>query len=87
MHTEKPPVYEDPTSEKLRNKNILNSLLGHLKKAKRDLNDQKPKLELQMKTNLKIAQEIRKQEEEIRAQRIEEFNVKGYLENQRGRDQ
>ncbi|CAG9335234.1 unnamed protein product [Blepharisma stoltei] len=83
LHTERPPLLKGSKSERLRNKNIVTSLLGHLKKAKQDLSEQKPKLELQMKANLKVAQEIKKQEEEIRVQALEEINKQKEIEIQK----
>jgi pinin/SDK/memA/ protein conserved region len=73
---EKPPIHEDPSSERTRNKKILNSVLSHLQKAKEGLKKEKNVIEIQQKIDEKVTQEIKKVAKEIKTQTIEEITVK-----------
>ena len=76
LTTEKPPQLEDPDSVKKRNKNVFNSMLGHLQRAKDRLIQDQPKLETQTKATQKVVEDLKKQEDYRREQVREELNVR-----------
>jgi len=76
LATEKPPVLEDPESLKKRNRNVFNSMLGHLQRAKDRLVMDKTVLETQNKATQKVTEDLRKQEDEHRELVREEINVR-----------
>ena len=72
---EKPPLHEDPSSEKIRNKKILSSILSHLQKAKSSFSERKEQLENQQRIDEKVTFEIKKVAKEIKTQTLEEISV------------
>jgi hypothetical protein len=76
LATEKPPALEDPESVRKRNKNVFNSMLGHLQRAKERLVKDKTVLETQNKATQKVVEDLKKQEDERREQVREELNVR-----------
>ena len=73
---EKPPLHEDPVSERVRNKRMLSSVIVHLTKAKESLTKQKEVIEIQSRIDEKISQEIKKTADDIKNQKREEIAVK-----------
>ena len=76
IQTEKPPSFESSNTERLRSKKIFGFMLNHLKQAKDDFMSKKDEVEQQHKIENKVAQEIKKVNEDLKMQTREEIAVR-----------
>eukprot|EP00359_Climacostomum_virens_P008436 CAMPEP_0204909700 /NCGR_PEP_ID=MMETSP1397-20131031/8371_1 /ASSEMBLY_ACC=CAM_ASM_000891 /TAXON_ID=49980 /ORGANISM="Climacostomum Climacostomum virens, Strain Stock W-24" /LENGTH=201 /DNA_ID=CAMNT_0052079611 /DNA_START=193 /DNA_END=795 /DNA_ORIENTATION=- len=68
LKTERPPLLAEPESQRKRNERLMNSMLGHLKKAKTVLESQQDTINVQREVTAKKRTEEELQEKEWRAE-------------------